>query len=291
MSSTQISPYLYLCWLRFTRCLDSPKSGDCIKRGVFLADSKKWNCDLPESMQKADETMQNQYKLGVSRPSKRLATLRPFILNTLEKYGKELTDNAMVDYKNLCAKAKSSGTKDEDLAGPYNETKEWATRKRNKDDPDWATRKKNKDDPDSPFKTIERIEAFVKLLCEEYVLEAGSCHGSRSPRKKGVSLSAAKAKSINHINSEYAKRFASEFSDFDQDLPPGSVKEVKASYAYVYSTSTRIPDSPTRKAFPFVVAHETLCAIKIQTKGGSSVSRECSDFQLTSSNLVKSALH
>ncbi|KAL5519334.1 hypothetical protein ACEPAH_1017 [Sanghuangporus vaninii] len=251
----------------FTTCLDSVKSGLRIKDSVFKKDSKRWNAPRPECMQTNDESARNQYRTGVGRRLNRPRNLGPFVLETLKKCAKDLGDKALCDFEMLSDKGESSGL-DEDLAKPYYEMKEVVNGLLC--------------DDRLPV-DLEEVKKFVESLCEQYIAEVVPYFGEKSPRKNGTNDSASRSRTIAQINREYARRFKEGLSDRRLSVPSRVLREVKASYAHVYGSSK----SKMGKAFGFVVAHDTLCALKSLEKGGGSVSRECRDYTLVSSNLVK----
>ncbi|KAL5494878.1 hypothetical protein ACEPAI_340 [Sanghuangporus weigelae] len=251
----------------FTTCLDSVKSGLRIKDSVFKEDSKRWNAPRPECMQTNDESARNQYRAGVGRRLNRPRNLGPFVLETLKKCAKELGDKALCNFEMLSDKGESSGL-DEDLAKPYYEMKE-------------VVNGLHRDD--KLLSDLEEIKKFVESLCDQYIAEVVPHFGEKSPRKNGANDSASRTRTITQINREYARRFKEGLSDRRLLVPPRVLREVKASYAHVYGSSK----SKMGRAFGFVVAHDTLCALKSLEKGGGSVSRECRDYTLVSSKLVK----
>ncbi|KAL5519333.1 hypothetical protein ACEPAH_1016 [Sanghuangporus vaninii] len=255
----------------FTTCLDAVKSGLRIKGSVYTEDAKRWNVPRPECMQKEDERNRVCNRGEICRRLIRRRNLKPFVLDTLKIHSKNLADKALSDFEALSDKRRPSyGLRekpDEDLIRPYYEMKKF------------ATHLQDKYDITGPLEDLQKIETFVRSLCEEYISAVVSLYGSEDKGDKSSSKSEPMAK----INHEFADRFQAGPSDCDLDLPPGMVKEIKASFAHVYGMSR----TKTGFGFGFAVAHDTLCALKIQAKGGSSISRECRDFSLVSSNLVR----
>ncbi|EJD03544.1 uncharacterized protein FOMMEDRAFT_154620 [Fomitiporia mediterranea MF3/22] len=256
----------------FTTCLDASKSGLRIKSDVIIEDRKRWDAPRPECMQKSDEIIRNQYMPAARSPLVRSRSMGRFVLESLRKCAKDLSDNALISYEKLCDEAeRNSSFRDTDLSRPYEEMKDFANRLQE----NYRVTRLADD--------LLKIEEFVVKLCNEYVSKFGSELGSRSPQKSPSKAKTAKARPMAQITNEFARRFEEELPDDSLEAPAALVKEVKASYAHIYGSSK----SKLARGFAFAVAHDTVCAIKVRTRGGSSTVRECRDFTLVSPALVK----
>lgn len=223
-------------------------------------------------MQKADERARVRDKGEFARRLVRTRGSKPFVLDTLKSRSKGLADRALSEFEALSVQRTHYGLQekpDEDLTRPYLEMKRFVVHLR------------DTYNIVGPLKDLEKIEVFVQSLCEEYIRATVSLYGDRDNGDES-----SKAIPMAKINHEFASRLQAGPSDEQFGLPSGTLKEVKASYAHHYGMTK----SKTGYRFGFAVAHGTLCALKSQARGGgASICRDCRDFTMISSHLVKLA--
>lgn len=231
-------------------------------------------------MQKAEEMQRTSMRVDNARPLSRPAKLKRFILDIVKDAGETLQNELLSDYEKQCKKAMAR--KDSALIQPFETAERWANGMA-------ASR------TDVFKKDLDAIKVHVERCYEEYCSRLHD-HQNQSPKKPGrMPIPAQRTPSLTGAESKNQRPMiirdvALTFSQNPPNisLPPTSIDEIKASYAYKFafeksSSGVRATD------FPFDVAHMRLCSIKAATEGLVSSTREYADFLITHGKLLQVA--
>lgn len=202
--------------------------------------------------------------------------LGPFILDKLKTKGDQLKQEAFKEYDRKCAALNQVQWRDEALFRPWQEFDEHANMLAEKYRVSVC------------LEDRKRIMDFVERLCEEYIKKLGNHFGS-SPKKAIRSSSRASGERNSDpstIRQEFSARFHEGLSAQFNLFPSHARKDVVASYAVHYASRCSGKLGPE---FPFVVALDSLCAMKAKASGGSiACTREFSGYSLLNGNLLRS---
>jgi hypothetical protein len=238
---------------RFTTCLDSRKTGHRVRKDVFTKDSRQYGMDLPESMRRGGEA----HEWSRNSFPRRDEALGPFILDTLQEFGKELFDSFKHKYENLSGQPLLTRvmTHDRDLLEPYlqlstklSEIEPVQRGNVNRDSFVLAARRE-----------LDMLESHVNNMKSEWPTIF------RDSAKK--SRPGARDRAVGALR----RKFVSGGPVMPHLSLLGDISAIRASYAY---KSCRA-DNPT---FAFSMALEELCNIKARESRGTALNREFTGF-------------
>ena len=232
---------------RFTTCLDSRKTGHRVQQSVFEKDVKRYAFGLPECLRSVKEGSERTQNGRIRRNEEALG---PFVLDTLKRFGNDLTNTFMCKYKELGGQPGVArfDTADRHLMGPYEQI----------------------------MLKLSKMESLRQVHANDFVQEA-----RKELRKVEGHVENIKSEWTNFFSTFSKKKSESKqkctVDDLRQqfrsgpDAPHlsllGDVPEICASYAY------RLCGAGHAR-FAFSIAFEVLCNIKARESGGTMLNRE-----------------
>jgi RNA-dependent RNA polymerase len=243
---------------RFTTCLDSRKTGHCVRKNVLTQDTKDYGWGLPECMQNVETDEWSQSQRGNVKRDKSLA---PFVLDSLRSFGEDLASAFLGEYEKLSSQPGASKftTPDRHLFEPHQR----------------IVRKLTEMKSLPGANTSELIvEAWRELrMIESHVDQMKAQWSSLpTPKKKPGSTRNGEIEALR-------MKFAS-----GPDVPHlsllGDIPAIRASYAYRQCR----PENPK---FAFAMAFEELCKIKAQELGGTILSGTLADLMTIPKTAVR----
>jgi len=236
---------------RFTTCLDSKKTGHRVQEAILKSDSRQYGGGKPGCLCDVKQLQLNAWgqNNSVTRPN----ALGPFILDVLQKDGKELADTFFGNYDKL---DRPKPKQDRHLLKPYEEIEKKLSEMES------LSRVNVKDLIQEAREELKMIEKHVKMMKDDWP-KASRAAATNTRNKAGSTR--------NREMDALRRRFVSA-----PDVPHlsllriGDVAAIRASYAY---RLCRV-DNPN---FAFSMAFKDLCQIKARASGGTMLCRELSE--------------
>jgi RNA-dependent RNA polymerase len=225
---------------RFTTCLDSRKTGHCVRKNVLAQDAKDYGWGLPDCMQHVETDEWSQSQRGNVKRDK---SLTPFILDSLRSFGEHLAGAFLGEYEKLSSQPGVSKftAPDRHLFEPHQRIVRKLT------EIESFPEANNSEIIQEARRELRMIESHVDKMKAQW-------SSSLTPKKKSGSTQNGKIEALRI-------KFAS-----GPDVPHlsllGDIPAIRASYAYRQCRA----ENPN---FAFAMAFEELCKIKAQELGGT----------------------